>query len=110
MLVVIVPLSLLLLGIIVYFVLSTRSSRALRLAARGALGAIMLSIVICVIIIIAGGETAAGEPVMPDFLAAETPQPPAGGNSFAVFLLGLFLLAFLGVVIFLSMKERKHEG
>ena len=107
MLFIIVPLSVLLLGVIVYFALSPRSSKGLRLAARGALGAIMLSIVICVIII-AGAGTAGDEPVMPDFLAVEAPQPPAGSNSFAVVLLAIFLLAFLGVVIFLSMKERKH--
>ncbi|MDR0732327.1 MAG: hypothetical protein LBF63_11710 [Treponema sp.] len=109
MLFVIIPLSVLLLGVIVYFALSPRSSKGLRLAALGALGAIMLSVVICAVIIIAGRETAGGEPVMPDFLAAEAPQPPAAGNSFAVFLLAAFLLAFLGVVIFLSMKERKNR-
>jgi hypothetical protein len=109
MLLVIVPLSVILLGVIVYFALSPRSSKILRLATLGALVAIMLSIVICAIIIFAGMDTAGGEPVMPDFFAGETPQAAPKGNSFVLFLLAVFLLVFLGIVVFLSMKERKRR-
>jgi ABC-type Fe3+ transport system permease subunit len=109
MLFIIVPLSVVLLGVIVYFALSPHSSKSLRLAALGALGAIMLSIMICLIIIFATMGTAGDGPVMPDFLAAEAPQPPAAGNSFVLALLAAFLLAFLGIVIFLSMRERKNR-
>jgi hypothetical protein len=109
MLFVIIPLSVVLLGLIVYFALSPRSSKVLRLAALGALGAIMLSIVICMIIIFAGLGAADDEPVMPDFFAAEPPPASSRGNFFALFLLAVFLLAFMGVVIFLAMKERKNR-
>jgi heme A synthase len=109
MLFVIIPLSVILLGVIVYFALSPRSSKSLRLAALIALGAIMLSIVICGIIIFAGLGAAAKEPVMPDFLAPEAPAPAPQGNWFALFLLAIFLLAFMGVVAFLSMRERKRR-
>ncbi|MDR1024746.1 MAG: hypothetical protein LBL56_03395 [Treponema sp.] len=107
MLFVIIPLSVVLLGLIVYYALSPRSSKVLRLSALGALGAIMLSIVICVIIIVAGmgGDE---EPVMPDFFAVEPIQAAPRGNFFALFLLALFLLAFLGIVIFLAMRERRR--
>lgn len=109
MLFVIIPLSVVLLGVIVYFALSPRSSKMLRLSALGALGAIMLSVVICVIIIAVGMETANEEPVMPDFLAAEPPQAAAEGNLAALFILAAFLLALLGTIIFLSLRERRLQ-
>jgi cbb3-type cytochrome oxidase subunit 3 len=104
---VIIPLSVLLLGVIIYFALSPKSSKILRTAALGALGAIILSIVICVIIILTGTGSAAEEPVMPDFFAEEA--PPAPGNFLVLFLLAVFLLAFLGGVVFLSLRERKRQ-
>jgi hypothetical protein len=107
MLFVIIPLSLVLLGLIVYYALSPRSSRILRFSALGALGAIMLSIVICVIVIFAG-TGGNDEPVMPDFFAAEPLQPAPRANFFVLFLLALFLLAFLGIVIFIAMRERRR--
>jgi uncharacterized protein involved in exopolysaccharide biosynthesis len=109
MLFVIIPLSVVLLGVIVYFALSPDSSKILRLTALGALGAIMLSIVICVVIIFVSGGSSGGEPVMPDFLAAETPPPAPQGNSFVLLIFAVFLLGFLGLVVFLSMRERRRR-
>jgi amino acid transporter len=108
MLYVIIPLSVVLLGVIVYFALSRQSSRILRFSALAALGAIILSVLICVIIIFANTEFAAEEPVMPDFLAAEAPPAPRG-NFLVLFLLAFFIIVFLGVVIFLSLKERRRN-
>jgi hypothetical protein len=109
MLYAIIPLSVILLGVIVYFALSRRSSKIIRLSALGALGAIMLSIIICAIIIFTNVGSAGNEPVMPDFFAAEPPPEAPQGNFMALSFLALFLLAFLGSVIFLSLKERKRQ-
>jgi hypothetical protein len=109
MLYVIIPLSVVLLGVIVYFALSRRSSKIIRLSALGALGAIMLSIIICAIIVFAGRGSAGDEPVMPDFFATEPLPAAPQGNFLALFFLALFLLALLGSVTFLSLKERKRQ-
>jgi ABC-type phosphate transport system permease subunit len=108
MLFVIIPISLVLLGVIIYLALSPKSSKMVRLAALCALGAIMLSVIVCVIIIFAGQTGATEEPVMPDFLAAEPPPPPQG-NSIAILLLAVFMVVFLGIIVFLSMRERKRQ-
>jgi hypothetical protein len=79
------------------------------MTAMGALKAIIISIVICVIIIITGLGSTAGEPVMPDFFAEEAPPAVAAGNFLVLFLLALFLLAFLGGVVFLSLRERRRQ-
>jgi hypothetical protein len=109
MLFVIIPLSVILLGLIVYYALSPRSSKILRLSALGALGAIMLSIVICVIIIFAG-PGGNDEPVMPDFFAAEPIQDAPKDDFTFLVLPAVLLLAFLGTVIFFAMRERKQRG
>jgi hypothetical protein len=109
MLFVIIPISLILLGVIIYLALSPKSAKMVRLAALCALGAIMLSVIICVIIIFAGLGNVEEEPVMPDFLAVETPPAPPQGNSIAIILLAVFMLAFLGIIVFLSIRERRRQ-
>jgi hypothetical protein len=106
MLFVIIPLSVVLLGLIVYFALSPRSSKGLRLAALGALGAVMLAIGVCAVVVFAG-RSADAEPVMPDFFAVEAPPPAPQGNSMVLAFLVVFLLAFMGLVVYLAMRERK---
>ncbi|MDR3174621.1 MAG: hypothetical protein LBU19_10255 [Treponema sp.] len=105
---VIIPLSIALLGVIVYFALSRSSSKALRLTALAALGAIILAVLICLIIIFAGRGFTNKEPVMPDFLNTEPPPAPRE-NFLVLFLLAIFIITFLGVVIFLSLRERKRQ-
>jgi hypothetical protein len=107
MLFVIIPISIVLLGVIIYLALSPKSSKMVRLAALCALGAIMLSVIICVIIIFAGMGGVEEEPV-PDFLAVETPPTPQG-NPIAILFLAVFMLAFLGIIVYLSMRERKRQ-
>jgi Flp pilus assembly protein protease CpaA len=107
MLFVIIPLSVVILGLIVYFALSPRSSRTLRLAALCALGAITLSVLICALLVFAKSGTGGGE--TPDFLSAEPPRTAPPGNFTALFLLALFLLGFLGIVVFLARKERRDR-
>jgi membrane protein DedA with SNARE-associated domain len=109
MLFIIVPVSVILLGVIVYFALSRESSRALRLTAMAALGLIILSVLICVIIIFANMDFTSREPVMPDFLAPQPPPAAPKGNFLVLFLLAVFIIVFLGVVIFLSLRERKRR-
>ncbi|MDR2177897.1 MAG: hypothetical protein LBP20_07665 [Treponema sp.] len=109
MLFVIIPFSVVLLGVIVYFALSPRSSKGLRLAALAALGAIMLAIVICAVIVFTNQGTVEEGPVMPDFYTASAPQSAPKGNSLILLLLAVFLLVFLGVVVFLAMKERQRQ-
>jgi hypothetical protein len=107
---VIIPIALGFLGVIVYFALSKESSRIVRLVALVALGAVILSVLVCGIIVLlslgGGGE----EPVMPDFLVAEQPEPPAKTNTFVLIIGMLFLLAFLGMVVFLSLKEQRKTA
>jgi hypothetical protein len=109
MLYVIVPLSAALLGVIIYFALSRSSSRTLRLTALAALGLIILSVLICIIIIFVNTEFAGDEPVMPDFLSAEPPPAAPKGNFLVLFLLAVLIVAFLGTVIFLSLRERRRQ-
>ncbi|MDR0643268.1 MAG: hypothetical protein LBG07_12525 [Treponema sp.] len=104
-----IPFSIALLGVIVYIALSRKSSKALRMTALAALAAIILSVLICTVIIFAGMGFTGKEPVMPDFLAVEPLPDAPQGNSLVLFLLAVFIIAFLGVVILLSLRERKRQ-
>jgi heme A synthase len=109
MLFLVIPIALGFLGVIVYFALSKESSRIVRLAALIALGAVILSVLVCGIIVLLslGGG---GEPVMPDFLATEQPEPPAKTSTFVMAVVMVFLLLFLGMVVFLSLREQRKTA
>jgi heme A synthase len=106
--VVTIPLALGFLGVIIYFALSKESSRIVRFAALIALGAAILSVLVCGIIVVSGLGGAGEEPAMPDFLATE-PALPAKDNTFGLVLGILFLLAFLVAVVVLSLKEQQKS-
>jgi hypothetical protein len=108
MLFVIIPLSVILLGVIIYIALSSKSSKMVRLAALCALGAIMLSIIVCAIVIFVNAGSGDKEPAMPDFLSSEPPVAASGGNFFALFILALFMVGLLGIIIVIAMRDRKR--
>jgi uncharacterized membrane protein len=110
MLFVIIPIALVFLGLIVYFALSKKSSRIVRLAALAALGAVILSVLVCGVILALSLEGGGGEPLMPDFLAVEEPDPPSKTNTFVLIVVMLLLLAFLGIVVFLSLREQRKTA
>jgi uncharacterized membrane protein len=104
---VIIPLAIGFLGLIIYFALSKKSSRLVRLAALIALGAVILSVLVCGVIVILSLGEGGGEPRMPEFLAAGEPEPPAKTSTFVLVIVILFLLIFLGMVVVFSLKEQR---
>ena len=96
-----------LLGVIIYFVVSPKSSRLHRLAGIIALGLIGLTIGICGIFLIRGpSETAEFVPL--PFILDSDPPPPKKGN---VAMIITFILAFLfiaGLVVMSALKEKKQ--
>jgi cytochrome bd-type quinol oxidase subunit 2 len=100
----IISLALLFLGFIVYLALSKKSSRMVRLAALIALAVIILAITVCMIIIFSAQEAGADAgPV--DFVTGE---PAASvSNNFNIIILAIFVLALLGAVIILSLREQR---
>jgi heme A synthase len=104
---VIIPIALGFLGAIVYFALSKKSSRFVRLAALIALGAVILSVLVCGLIVLLGLGRETKEPVVPDFFVTKQPEAPARTNTFVIALVMIFLLIFLGMVVFFSLKEQR---
>jgi heme A synthase len=107
---VIIPIALGFLGAIVYFALSKKSSRFVRLAALIALGVVILSVLVCGLIILLSLGGGTEEPVMPDFFVTEQPEAPAKTNTFIIALVMIFLLVFLGMVVFFSLKEQRKTA
>jgi heme A synthase len=107
---VIIPIALGFLGVIIYFALSKKSSRIVRRAALIALGVVILSVLVCGIIVVLSLGGGGKEPAMPDFLATEQAEPPAKTNTFVLVIVMLFLLVFLGIVVFLSFKEQRKTA
>jgi len=105
MLVVLVILSAGLLGLIIYFIVSSKSSRLLRLAALIALGFIGLSIGVCGILLILGPKKEQADIVLPVFLDA-APPAKSGGNFAAILVFLVLFLLIVGITIFLSLRNQ----
>jgi flagellar basal body-associated protein FliL len=102
-------LSLGLLGLIVFFFFSKKSSPALKRAALGALAAIALSLGVCGFIVIRGPAAPEAELYLP--VVTVTDQPPAKSANTAGLLVFLVILAaLLGVIIFLGMRDQRKKA
>ena len=106
--VVLIILSLGLLGVIIYFAVSPKSSRLLKLSALIALGVIGLSIAICVIFLIKGPSQDPAAISLPVF--QDTPTAPAKkGNVPAVLFFVAVLLGIVGLIVIAVRREKKTD-
>jgi amino acid transporter len=108
MLYVFIPLALIFLGVIVFFAVSKKTEPRLRLAAIIALGAIALAVMVCLILVFAGSSSIPVEPEPGDFLNDSSPGKKGGGLPWLLIIFIIILLGFLGIVIYLALKEQKR--
>ena len=97
-----------LLGLIIYFAASPKSSRLLKITAFGALGLIGLSLVVCGIFLIKGPSESPELIPLPVFQEA---QPPAkSSNTLATVVVFLVFLIVMTMIIFLALRQQKKKG
>ena len=107
--VVLIILSVGLLGVIIYFAVSPKSSRPLKFAAIIGLALIGLSLGVCGILLIKGPGQGKAVVTLP-FLLEDTPQPPAKKTNMAVILTFLVTFFFImGLVLMTTMKEKQNK-
>jgi amino acid transporter len=106
MLIVGILISVIILGLLIRMALSKQSEKPLKLAAIIALGLIALSVIICLIMIFAGPAAEEEEEVFAGLPLAE-PVQVSNPNGVYILLFGVLLLLFLGLIIFLSLREQK---
>jgi preprotein translocase subunit YajC len=98
-----------LLGLIVYFFFSKKSSRALKRAALAALIVIGLSLGVCGFFIVRGpGVSDDAVYTLPVAVTEETPVKDTNIPGLLVFM--VLLLALLGVIIFIGMRDQKKKA
>jgi len=100
--------SILLLGLIVYFAVSPRSSRTLRIVAVIALILIGLSLGISLLFLLYEPGQEMKKALMPS-LPSE-PIPVKKTNLAAIITILVLLLLFLGLTIFLAVREERKRG
>jgi len=108
MLVVLIILSLGLLGGIIYFGFSPKSSKLLKLSAFIAMGLIAVAVGICSIVLIIGPAEETDEIILPIFEDSE--PAPKDNNTGAIWAFVILLLAMIGLIFFLNRREQKSGG
>ena len=100
--------SLALLAVIIRLALSPRTERPVKRAALIALGAIGLAIVVCLAMAITGPGSTEEEAA---FVGLPLAEPVTVVNSGKIYMLifGVIMLLFVGLVIFLSLREEKKK-
>jgi hypothetical protein len=98
-----------LLGLIIYFAVSPKSSRLLRRAALAALGLIGLSIGICIVFLIKSPSQK--EPELPFQIFLDTPKaPPKKGNIAELLVFVAVFMFIMILIIVLAMRGRREKG
>ena len=98
-----------LLGLIIYFALSPKSSRLLKLAALIALGLIALSLVIGGIFLVIGPGEGGDTIPLPVFLEEAAPADD-GMNIMGIVAFLLFFALIMGFIIYLNSKAHRKKG
>jgi tellurite resistance protein TehA-like permease len=100
--------SLALLAMIIRFALSPTTEKPVRRAALIALGAIGLAIVACLVMALTGPQAVEEEEV---FAGLPLAEPVAVADPKRAFMLaaGFILLLFVGLIIFLSLRDEKKR-
>jgi low temperature requirement protein LtrA len=108
MIIVGVVVSIALLTVIIRFALSPKTEKPVKRAALIALGAICLAIVACLIMALTGPTAVEEEEV---FAGLPLAEPVAVADPERVYMLaaGFILLLFVGLIIFLSLREEKKN-
>ena len=101
-------LSIVLLAGVVYFALAPQSSKMIRLAAIGALGLMIVTLVVCLIIFISAPEPQIL--VLPGTPESEIPPPPGHGNDIIAIISILILLVIFAAVLYISQKQQQRES
>ena len=107
MLVVMGILSVGLLGLIIYFAVSSRSSKLLKRSALIALGVIVLAVAVCGIFILVGPSEKEAEVVLPVFLDS-SPQVK-NHNIVALLVFLATILIIVALIVFIPMRERRKK-
>ena len=109
MLIILAILSVGLLGTIIFFAFSTKSSRLLKLAALVALGLIGLSIGICAIFLIIGPSEKSDEFTLPIF--SDAPQPPPQHTNIveSIVFFAIFV-GIMGLITVLAIRDHRKKG
>jgi hypothetical protein len=105
--VVLIILSVILLGFIIYYAVSSKSSRIVKLSALIALGLIGLSLgVASIVLVVNSSNHDDEEPRLPVFLnpTAETPKK---SNTVEIIIFLVFLAAIIGLIAVVTSRDRK---
>ena len=94
-------------GVMVYTALSKKTNFRLRIASLIALGLMILSIIICLIVALSGPVFVKSDDI--SSLLMPEPPPQQAGNTFMILFFIIFLLALFAFVLIMTMRERKSE-
>jgi len=109
MLIVSIIISVGLLGVIIYLVVSPKSSRLLRLSGIIALGLIGLSLGICGIFLVRGGGSSHATAIVPLPFLPEDAPPPKNTNLPVVISFFLVFLFILGLIVVTTIRDKNKK-
>ena len=108
--VVLIILSIVVLGVIINYAVSTKSSRIVRLVALGALGLIALSLGVASAVIALSDHSHDAEEVhLPIFLSAQAEAPKDKGNLVEIIIFLAFLAVIVALIANVAYKDHKQK-
>jgi len=104
-----VVLALSILAGVIYMAVSKKSSFKLRIVSLGALGLMVLTVIVCSILYAKKAATA--QPfILPDASPSDIPPPETGNNLLMTVFFIIFLIALFVMVFISAMREQKRAN
>jgi cytochrome bd-type quinol oxidase subunit 2 len=91
---------------VIFLAISPKSEFKVRIAALGALGLMVVTIIVCVVLYFKAAATPK-QLILPDMMPSDMP-PPANANSGPMIMLIVFLIALFVIIFILALKEQKR--
>ncbi|MDR0324085.1 MAG: hypothetical protein LBI12_06540 [Treponema sp.] len=93
----------------IYLAVDKKSNFATRVASLIAIGVMVLTTIICLIIISSGGQAPVDESLLIVGAPAEKTSDQNGNNTLIVLLVAFVFIALLALLVFISLREHKKH-
>jgi cytochrome bd-type quinol oxidase subunit 2 len=91
---------------VIFLAVSPKSDFKVRVAALGALGLMVVTVIVCIVLYFKAVATPQ-QLILPDMMPSDMP-PPATSHSGTMIMLIIFMVALFVVIFILALKEQKR--